>query len=395
MCQEGADGVVGVEFAMAGLAVEAVKLEVLVELWKADEALQGRRAHLGNVFELHVVGNQRFDLVDIVVGEAEAATDYIGHPDADFDVAVEADAIAGFGGGAESRGLADVVEEHSPSEGGGDPGGKALEHEASVDPDVAFGVVLRGLRDAFHGGDFREELGEKIEFIEELEAAAGGAFGEGLGEFLADALGRDDMNFVGVLANSSEGCGFDGVAEARGKTGSAEHAELVFGEAVGGFPDGANDSGGEVGTAADEVEDFIGVVAHEQAVDGEVAPLNVLLRSLSIDDLIGVAAVGIAEVGAEGGDFDFEGVLADEDDTELNSHIEAVWKELENFRGRGVGGDVVIEGIAVEKNIAHTATSEQRLVSAAFQDVADRIGQIPGIHGMIMRHKEISNEAKK
>ena len=112
--QEGVNGIVGVEFAVAGLAIEAVKFEVLLEPGEADKAFEGGLAHLGDVFELHVVGDEGFDLVGVVVGEAETAAKIIGHADADVDMAVEANAIAGFGGRPESRGLADVVKKNAP-----------------------------------------------------------------------------------------------------------------------------------------------------------------------------------------------------------------------------------------------------------------------------------------
>ena len=155
---------------------------------------------------------------------------------------------------------------------------------------------------AISGSNF----GEQAEFVEKFEGTAGGAFGEQLGEFFADALGGDNTDFAGVFADGGEGCGFDGVAEARGEADGAEHAEFVFGETAGRLADGANDSGGEIVAAADEVEDFAGVVAHEQAVDGEIAALDVFFGRLGIDDLVGMAAIGVTEVGAEGGDFDFE-----------------------------------------------------------------------------------------
>ena len=109
MGKEGADGVVGVQFAVAGLAIETMKFEVFVELGKADETLEGGLAHLGDVFELHVIGDEGFDLVGVVVGKAEATAEIVGHADADFDMAVEADTDSSFGGGAEGGRLADVM----------------------------------------------------------------------------------------------------------------------------------------------------------------------------------------------------------------------------------------------------------------------------------------------
>jgi hypothetical protein len=246
-------------------------------------------------------------------------------------------------------------------------------------------VELGRLRHAFHGGNFREQFGEEAEFVEEFEAAAGVAFSKELGEFFADAFGGDNVDFIRVQADGGEGCGFDGVVEARGEADGAEHAEFVFGEAPGGLADGADDSGGEIGASADEVENFAGVVAHEEAVDGEIAALDILFGSLGIDDLIGMAAIGIADIGAEGGDFDLEGIVADEDDTELHADIEAVGEELQDFGGSCVCGDVVIGRIAPKKDVAHAAADEEGLVTMALERFANRIGEFPGIHGMIMR----------
>jgi hypothetical protein len=193
------------------------------------------------------------------------------------------------------------------------------------------------------------------------------------------------VDFVRVLADGGEGCGFDGVTEARGEADGAEHAEFVFGKTTGRLADGADDSGGEVTAAADEVENLAGIVAHEKAVDGEIAALDVSFRSQRIDNLVGMAAVGVADIGAEGGDFNFEGILADEDDPEMRADIEAVGKKLQDFLRRSICGDVVIRRLAMEKDVADTAADEESLVAVALKRVANRIGEFPGIHEMIMR----------
>ena len=114
MGQEGADGVVGVEFAVAGLAIESVEFEVFVELGEADEAFEGGLAHLGDIFELHVIGDEGFDLVGVVVGKAKTAAEVIGHADTNVDVAIKANAVLGFRNGAEGRRFADVMEQDAP-----------------------------------------------------------------------------------------------------------------------------------------------------------------------------------------------------------------------------------------------------------------------------------------
>jgi len=98
-----------------------------------------------------------------------------------------------------------------------------------------------------------------------------------------------------------------------------------------------------------------------------------------------MAAVGVAEIRAEGGDFDFEGIAAEEHDAELRADVEAIGEELENFGWCSVRGDVVIEGNALEQQIADAASGQQGLVAMALESFADRVGQVAGIHGMIMR----------
>jgi len=135
------------------------------------------------------------------------------------------------------------------------------------------------------------------------------------------------VDFASVFEDSAEGFGLDGVPEACGEADGAEHAEFVFGEAPGRLADGPDDFGGEIGAAADEVEDFAGVVAHEETIDREITALDVFFGCLGIDDLIGMTAIGVAEVGAKRGDFDLKGILADEDDAEMCADIEALRKE--------------------------------------------------------------------
>ncbi len=75
-------------------AVEAVEFQVFGELRQAKESLQRRLLHLEDVAEAHVVFDEREYLCGVFVGEAQACENLLGNADADFDVAVEADAVA-------------------------------------------------------------------------------------------------------------------------------------------------------------------------------------------------------------------------------------------------------------------------------------------------------------
>jgi len=78
---------------MAGERVDAVEFEVFVEMREAEEALERRLLHLFDVAEAHVIFDEGEDLCAVLVGEAQAAEDFVGDANANLDVAVEADAV--------------------------------------------------------------------------------------------------------------------------------------------------------------------------------------------------------------------------------------------------------------------------------------------------------------
>ena len=141
------DEVVDVEIAVRGHAVHAMQSEVFGELVEAEEPLEGRRFHARCIGEAHVIVDEREDLAGLVVRETEAAADICCDCDADFYMAIEADAIRSF---AESGRLADIVEESPPGQRHGAAGLELLEEHKRVDPDVALGMELGRLLNTFH-----------------------------------------------------------------------------------------------------------------------------------------------------------------------------------------------------------------------------------------------------
>ncbi len=89
-------------------------------------------------------------------------------------------------------------------------------------------------------------------------------------------------------------------------------------------------------------------MAHQQAVDGEIAAGYVFFGGFlrkRFDS--GVAAVGIAEIGAECGYFYFYAVFWNQDDSELCTYSYAAGEELHYAIRGGVGGDVEVGGFAL------------------------------------------------
>src|SRR5258708_34876394 len=132
-------------------------------------------------------------------------------------------------------------------------------------------MELRRLRDAFHSGDFGEQLGEEAEFVEEFEATAGSALGEELGELFADAFRRNDVDFARVSADGGESCGFDGGAETRSEADGAQHAEFVFGKTAGWGADGGDRLCGQISAATLDGEDVCRVASHQHRLDSEMS----------------------------------------------------------------------------------------------------------------------------
>ena len=236
--------VVGVEGAVAGEAVEAVKFEGEGEVGVADDAAEGVFSHAGGVDEAHVMGDEVDDAVDEGAGEFEAGEDGFGDAGAEFGVAVEADAGAAAAVGAEGGGggFSDVVEEDGVGEDGVGLG-EAVEHEEGVGVDVAFGVEFGGLLDALEGGDFGEDEGEEAGLVEEVDGVSGAmaGFAKDAGEFVLDAFDADELDAGGVGLDGGEGIGVKGEVEDGGEADGADHAEGIFVETLGGVADGADD----------------------------------------------------------------------------------------------------------------------------------------------------------
>ena len=106
----------------------------------------------------------------------------------------------------------------------------------------------------------------------------------------------------------------------------------------------------------------------QQAVDGEVAALDIFLSTLAEAHLVGMAAVAVADVAAEGRDLDRVARVVshrNQHDSKLRAHRVGFGKDPHDLVGRGVGGDVVIGGLAAEQQIANASADEVSLVAGS------------------------------
>ena len=346
---------VAIERAESAEQVEAVEFELVVEVREAEEAFAGGGAHAREVHEAHVVFDEGDGGVDDGGGVFEALEDAGGDPGAGLGMAVEADAI----GDGESGGLAGVVKQGGKGERERWIRGEVLKQEEGVGPDIALGVELGRLGDAFHASGLGKEDFEQSGGVEEFGATAGAAFGQDAGEFVADAFGGDGGDGGSEAREGVPGGGFDFEAEAGGEADGAEQTEAVFGEALRGVADGAEAAGLEVGESVDVVDDFAGEGVFEEGVDGEVAAEDVLAGVGFEGDGLRAAAVAVGVVGAEGGDLDFGIAFAEQDDAEVGADFEGAGEEFLEPGGGRAGGEVVVLDGEMEEAIADTAADEE------------------------------------
>ena len=111
------------------------------------------------------------------------------------------------------------------------------------------------------------------------------------------------MNSRSQLPDCAECLRLDGVTEPRGEAHRAQHAQLVFGETQSRIADGADDLGSQIFLPADVVEDFVRHGIEQQAVDSKVAALHIFLGALAEAHPVGMAAIAVADVRTESGDF--------------------------------------------------------------------------------------------
>ena len=95
-----------------------------------------------------------------------------------------------------------------------------------------------------------------------------------------------------------------------------------------------------------------------------------------------MAAVAVADVAAEGGDFDRVAAVIShrhQHDSKLRAHRVGFGKDPHHLVGRGVGGDVVIGGLAAEQQVAHASADEVGLVAVLAQSANNLFGEFSGL----------------
>src|ERR1700704_376758 len=126
--------IVSVQVPVTRQAVQAMQGQVLVKAWQSYEPLQRGSAHARYVLKPHVIGNQRENLLTVLIRKAQARTDDFSHANSHIHMAVEANAIASFRNRPERARFSYIMQKNAPGQrgrSGGTPAGKSLQHQQS------------------------------------------------------------------------------------------------------------------------------------------------------------------------------------------------------------------------------------------------------------------------
>ena len=222
------------------------------------------------------------------------------------------------------------------------------------------------------------------------------ALGQHLGQLVAHALAADLVDQRRKLLDRRKRQRLDRILKARRKAHRPQHAQLVFLEAALCIADCAHDPGLQIVAAADKIQHAVAVQRiHEQAVDGEVAALHVLLRILRIAHLVGMPAVGVGAVIAKRRNLNVIRVLGrlcrkrqilrrrHQHYSELRAHRISFRKDPHDLRWRRVGRDIVVRRRQAQQCVAHAAAGEVGLKSA--------LPQLPHDVGGVLFHSRIDD----
>src|SRR6185437_5486369 len=264
---------------------------------------------------------------------------------------------------AKRRRLANIVQQHSPSQRLRRAFFQPFEQQQSVHPNVPFGMKLRRLSHALHRRDFGQYLRQQTGAVQQFETAARASFREHFVQLVANALAAHLMNVRGQLANGQQRVRLNLVSQPRGEADCAHHAQLVFAKAQMWLANGANQFSLEIGAPPNKVQHLAARRIIEQAIDREIAALHVLFGRIGEAHRIRMPSIAVADIATVGGDLNVYGLaLGCSDHNQYNAKLRS---DSQSFReashhlfGNRAGCDIEILWRNVEQQVAYTPPSE-------------------------------------
>ncbi len=259
-----------------------------------------------------------------------------------------------------------------------------------VNPHVAFGMKLRRLLDALHPRNVRKHHGQQSRFLQQLESAPCGAFGQQLGQFIANAFGGNLRNLRGEALRRRHRFRLNLETESRRKPHGPHHAQFIFRETQPRIANRAHNARPQIGAPADIVKHFARRRVHQQSIDREIAPPHIFLRSIRVNHLVRMPPIGVANVGAKRGHLDLRAhsvahyllasVLKHQNHAKFRAHRKAARKKLLHALRPRIRANVIIRRLAPQLQIAHTPAHEIRLMPVRRQRRANPFGQFTRSH---------------
>ena len=213
-------------------------------------------------------------------------------------------ALAGFVDG-EGLGLPNVVEQRGPAQGRFaihqvDDMRRVLEHVVAMEGSL--------LVEALQGRKLRDDLPDNRHIPHQAIAGMLGA--EQFLEFCRLAFFCDSGKAACKIFHGAPGALFDSESQLRRKAHRAQDAQGIFGKALPGIPDAADEPVSDVVLPSERVDQAPCRVIGD-GVHGEVAPCQVFFDAVHETHRVGVPSVRVLAIGAIGGHFD--GRLFDHD----------------------------------------------------------------------------------
>src|SRR5579884_1684351 len=153
----------------------------------------------------------------------------------------------------------------------------------------------------------------------------------------------------------------DGEPESGGEADRPQHAQMVLLETRCRIANGSYQAPLEILPAAGIVDHLAAERVAHQRVDGEVPAQDVLARIRFETDTLGVAAIVVRFVTAKRNYLNGLAAVRHQHDPKLRSHLLGPRPQRQHLVRTGVGGNVVIFGVAAEQRIPHAAAHEPSL----------------------------------
>src|SRR6185295_4114370 len=246
-----------------------------------------------------------------------------------------------------------------------------------MDEHIALRMIILGLGNSLQKSKFGNDMFENSKIYQVLKSFFAVRMHQHFTEFLAHALGGDADDQRIMFLQSLLRSGIKSQSKAIFKTDGAEDAEIVLLNALFWVVDEAQNFIFQICLSTHKVVNFFRDRIIKHAIDREVPSQGVFLGG-GKEHGIGAATIGIAGIGAKGGDFKMVSLFLYQDDTEIFANAVGFCKERFNLFGFGIRRDIDVLRFVFQDDIAHGTTGIVGGVSGSLEFLYD--SESGGLH---------------